>query len=577
MNLNDPYGQDPMAAATSLINAPQQAAPPANFDPGTSPEAVNSPPEPTPRDENSNYQNVNLDDPNDVFKVSARISSFGEQHGAGTDSGDTGGFAFGGRSTDNPEFYAAIDPAWYKRGIKPGSTVAVTNPKTGQSVNVVLRDKGPARWTGRGIDVAPDALRALGMDTDEQAIVDFKPAIMGNQPQDTGQEDLTTTQGASDYVARAGQDPSNMMAATGQQSGAQTDVTATSDQAVGGVTKLPDGGYDLGGGLVGYPNGIIQMRTGNSVTEYIPDPNSPDGIKTHTFTTKQATQSSGKELMQKEAAKKGVIREDYPEGPEGDKLYNDEAKLTLGAGVADDIAEAIVGGKQPPDTKGLYRTGPMVRAKLAKLGYDLKDANLDWQAAQRFVLSQNSPPLVRLRQSAMTADHSLDIIDELAKQWQGGHFPPLNRARLIAAQQGTLGPAAASIARQLDGQITDLTFELGNVYMGGGTPTDQALGLAKKNLSSDWDEKVLHDMTDLARRNLRIRLNSFKQTEPAGMTDEGIKESRWRQDHPDTPAPGAAPAAAKPQVGKNVNLKGVGVVKITKLNPDGTFEYTTTP
>lgn len=583
MDLNNPFDGDINAQVQSAIDTP--SAPEPSLD---DVEAPSTPPAPEATAEqpeqikDSNYRNIPINNFDDVFKVRARISEFGDQKGAGSDKGDNGRFAFGGGSVDNQEMYAAIDPAWYKRGIKPGSTVNVINPKTGQSVSVVLRDKGPARWTGRGIDVAPNALKALGMDTDEDAVIDFKPAIAGagqevaQGDQQTGQEDLTTSEGAKSYVDRAtSPGGSPMMAETGQQSGAQTDVTATSDKL--GVTKLADGGYDLGGGVVGYKNGIFQMRTGNSVTEYIPDPSQASGYKTHTFTTKPPTVKSGKELMVQEAAKKGVIREDYPEGPEGDKAYNDEAKLTLGAGVADDIAESIMSGKQPPDTKGLYRTGPMVRAKLAQKGYDLKDANLDWQAAQRFVLSQNSPPLVRLRQSATTADHSLDVIDELAAKWKGGHYPPLNKAKLVLAQQGAFGPDAASIARQLDGQITDLTFELGNVYMGGGTPTDQALGLAKKNLSSDWDEKVLHDMTDLARRNIHIRLNSFKQVEPAGMSEEAGKEARWNQNPNTSPTPSATPspsgAPAQHYVGEPVTLRNGQSVIIKTIRPDGTFTY----
>ncbi len=533
--------------------------------------------------DNSNYYNLDLnEDPENVFKVGTKISTFGGP----SDKEDNGQFAFGGSSIDNgqesQENYAAVDPAWYKNGIKPGSTVYVQNPETGAQVPVVLRDKGPARWTGRGIDVAPHVLDLLGAKTDQDVIVNLKPALTGqpidqethqdpNTPQQ-GLEDLTTPEGAKSYVDRAVASGAPTMAATGSLAGTRTDITGTKEDL--GVTKLPDGGYDLGGGVVGYPNGIFQMRTGNSITEYIPDQSQASGYKTHTFTTKGGGQNSD-EVMQHEGAKKGVVRSNYPEGPEGDQQYKDELKLTLGAGVADDIAEAITSGKQPPDTKGLYRTGPMVRAKLAKLGYDLKDANLDWQAAQRFILSQNSPPLVRLRQSAMTADHSLDIIDDLAKKWQAGKFPPLNRARLIAAQQGALGPEAASLARQLDGQITDLTFELGNVYMGGGTPTDQALQLAKKNLSADWDEKVLLDMTNLARNNLRIRLNSFKQVEPAGLSDEALKEKRWSATQQPAATATATPSTstASPRVGQTVKLNGK-MVTIDSIDPKtGTFTY----
>jgi hypothetical protein len=540
-------------------------------------------------DQNSNYYNLDLnEDPENVFKVGTKISTFGGPN----DKEDNGQFAFGGSSVENgqesQENYAAVDPAWYKNGIKPGSTVYVQNPETGAQVPVVLRDKGPARWTGRGIDVAPHVLDLLGAKTDQDVVVNLKPALTGqtddqpaqsdqqnpNAPQQ-GLEDLTTPEGAKSYVDRTMASGAPTMAATGSQAGTRSDITGTKEDL--GVTKLPDGGYDLGGGVVGYPNGIFQMRTGNSITEYIPDQSQDSGYKTHTFTTKSSSSNNPDDVMAHEGAKKGVVRSDYPEGPDGDKQYKDELKLTLGAGVADDIAEAITSGKQPPDTKGLYRTGPMVRAKLAKMGYDLKDANLDWQAAQRFVLSQNSPPLVRLRMSANTAYHSLDLIDQYAKEWNAGGFPALNHARLVAAQQGAFGPKAATLARQLDGQITDLTFELGNVYMGGGTPTDQAIQLAKKNLSADWPEGTLEAMTGLARKNLQIRLNSFKQVEPAGISDEAAKESRWSQAKQTSPSPTPAPTPstsnASPRVGQTVKVNGK-MVTIDSIDPKtGTFTY----
>src|SRR5262249_33053421 len=64
----------------------------------------------------------------------------------------------------------------------------------------------------------------------------------------------------------------------------------------------------------------------------------------------------------------------------------------------------------------------------------------------------------------------------------------------------------------LSAQIADVTADLGTVYMGGNTPTDHSLGLAAKSLNENWDEKVLHNMVDLARKNVQIRKNSIQNT-----------------------------------------------------------------
>lgn len=193
--------------------------------------------------------------------------------------------------------------------------------------------------------------------------------------------------------------------------------------------------------------------------------------------------------------------------------------------VANQIADAIVAGKQPPDMKGLYRYGGPVRAALAERGYDMTKANADWQSVQRWVSTANGSQQVRMRQAANTAYESLDVVDELSarlsQQIPRGRVKVLNRAALVAAQNGAFGPEAQSTATQLGAQITDITSELGNVYMGGNSPTDHALKLAQQNLSADWSEKQLRDATQLARTNLRIRLNSMNTITPTTPTLPG--------------------------------------------------------
>lgn len=189
-----------------------------------------------------------------------------------------------------------------------------------------------------------------------------------------------------------------------------------------------------------------------------------------------------------------------------------------GVSDAEAIAGAIMDGLQPPDVKGLYRNAGPVRAALAREGYDLKTANMDWQAVQKHLATLNGQQQVRLRQATETAAESLSVIEDLAKQWAGGKFPILNRARLAAAKGGALGPQAQQIATKLEAQITDVSSELANVYMGGNSPTDQALRLASKNLSADWTQGQLLAAIDLARKNLKIRLNSMTVIGPAGIS-----------------------------------------------------------
>ena len=188
----------------------------------------------------------------------------------------------------------------------------------------------------------------------------------------------------------------------------------------------------------------------------------------------------------------------------------------MGATDAEEIADAIIRGDQPPTLQGLYRFGAPVRAMLAKKGFDLARAETDWKATQRHITTLNGPQQLRMQQAIDNAYHSLDVIEDLAKQWAGGRFPVLNKGRLAAAKQGALGPQAQQIATQLDAQIADVTSELGNVYMGGNTPTDHSLSLAAKNLQSNWSFQQLVSAINLSRKNLQIRSNSMKNVGVSG-------------------------------------------------------------
>lgn len=179
----------------------------------------------------------------------------------------------------------------------------------------------------------------------------------------------------------------------------------------------------------------------------------------------------------------------------------------------DAIAKAMKDGALPPTMEGLSRgQGGVVQSKLAKMGLNFSLLNQDWKATTRHFQTLNGTQQTRLRQAAMTARESLDIIDQLADKWNGGKYPILNRANLALAKNGALGQDAQNVATQLEAQITDVVSEMSNVYMGGNSPTDQALKLAAKNLSADWSKGQLKAGTDLARKNLTIRLNSIANT-----------------------------------------------------------------
>lgn len=220
-----------------------------------------------------------------------------------------------------------------------------------------------------------------------------------------------------------------------------------------------------------------------------------------------------------------------------------ELRPVAGAVGATDVADAVQGmmdGTNPPLLPGrASKEYTSMLAEAKRRGYDLATAATDWVATQKHIATLNGAQQLRLNQSISALPELLDTVDALASKWKGGKFPPLNRANLALAKNGAYGQDVASVARQLDSQIADVTADLGSVYMGGNSPTDQALGLAAKSLSGDWSEKVLHDMVSLARGNVTIRRNSIKNVGVQGASESNPYA-------PPAQAPAASPNAKDP-------------------------------
>lgn len=188
---------------------------------------------------------------------------------------------------------------------------------------------------------------------------------------------------------------------------------------------------------------------------------------------------------------------------------------TGGTGIEGDIptqiAGAIMRGEQV-DTTGLYKYGPGVRAILAKNGFDMAQQKLDYEATKKRLGSLNSTQQVRLEQATAMVEESLPLVEDLADQWNAGGFPSLNSAQLRLALEGALGPEANSIATRLKAQIDDVASELGTVYKGGNSSTDESLKLAKSQLDAEWSEATLRDAIAQIKMNIRYRKNSIAQS-----------------------------------------------------------------
>jgi rare lipoprotein A len=73
------------------------------------------------------------------------------------------GDGFNGRKTASGQRFNAHGMSAAHRTLPFGTHLHVTYPATGRSVTVVVNDRGPAKWTGKSIDLSYGAARALGM------------------------------------------------------------------------------------------------------------------------------------------------------------------------------------------------------------------------------------------------------------------------------------------------------------------------------------------------------------------------------------------------------------------------------
>lgn len=191
---------------------------------------------------------------------------------------------------------------------------------------------------------------------------------------------------------------------------------------------------------------------------------------------------------------------------------------TAGGQDVKDLAGGIIAGTSPPDMREYgYRDRTALAAELKRQGFDLTKAQQDWTATQKYLATLNGAQQTRLRQAVSFTKDGLDQLEDIYNQWQKvgstSNWKVFNRGSLATAKQ--LPGAAGDLANRLEARLADVNSELGTVYKGGNSSTDESLKLAAKNLSGDWNEQTFKDALKDIRESLKYRENSMKLI-PAG-------------------------------------------------------------
>ena len=208
-------------------------------------------------------------------------------------------------------------------------------------------------------------------------------------------------------------------------------------------------------------------------------------------------------------------------GIKGWERVKNEKRGAMGTTTDDEIQSAtqgIISGNVPPNISQTtsFRDRTRVAAALEKSGFNLSQANSEWNATQKFLSSMNSEKQVRLRQAITSVKDALGGLEQLNNEMVRSNFAPLNKAQLaIQANSGN------ALATKFLGQINIIQDELGQVFMGGNSPTERALELAINTLKGNWSQKQLQVAIDNVRTNLGYRENAINYAGVQGATQQG--------------------------------------------------------
>ena len=187
-----------------------------------------------------------------------------------------------------------------------------------------------------------------------------------------------------------------------------------------------------------------------------------------------------------------------------------------GKTASQEISDAIIEGKQPPNTTGLYKQAAAVRSDLAKKGFDLSNAQLEWEAAHKQVLSLNGPQMVRYAGLAKSVVNTIDEVKNLSTELQNSGIPALNAAKLQTYSQTMGNTEKGQLAARYVAAINTLKEEFANLAQGGYAPTESAWALANQQINGNYGVKQLDAMLTEVQRLIRYRLQGIPNFQNLG-------------------------------------------------------------
>ena len=186
------------------------------------------------------------------------------------------------------------------------------------------------------------------------------------------------------------------------------------------------------------------------------------------------------------------------------------------------ITEGIKGGRLSPRIRDYgLRASARIAASAERKGMNLTTMESELNAVQRWISSTNSVGQVRFRQVIDSLLGSLENLEKINEEFSRTGWTPANAAEILAARTGT-NPKKRDIASQYLTQIKQIQAELGQVFMGGNSPTDRALKLAESSINENFGYDQMKSVLATIKDNVRFRANAIDNSGPQLFGGESI-------------------------------------------------------
>lgn len=243
-------------------------------------------------------------------------------------------------------------------------------------------------------------------------------------------------------------------------------------------------------------------------------------------------------------------------------------KEAKGSDNRSELAEMVRSGTMPPSM--LSKRSDDYNDILAEASRKNKEENgkplniaklqLDYEAAKKWVLSLNSPQMVRFKGLAASVVNTIDEVKRLADELKQGGIQKWNEVSRETIQQVYGNTPQSQAANQYVTAVNTLKEEFANLANGGFAPTEPAWALANKQINENMGFKDLTSNLVEIQRLINYRINATENVQPTTLGGPAVAPLNPT---PTTAAPTAV-RGTKPAPSDIVNRSGSWPVGVKK-------------